>query len=99
MSQRKTTKNFLITILCFFAIGACVSPVQQGNSLKIATSSGLSQGNLNKNIISWEDIPYAQPPVGNLRWRAPRPFEDQDRTIFARDNNGCLQEPSIYVYT
>ena len=97
MNQRLATKNFLITILCFFAIGACVSTVQQGNSLKIATSSGLSQGTLKKNIISWEDIPYAIPPVGDLRWKAPRPLVSPELNIEPQEGNGCLQEASIYA--
>jgi len=97
MNQRLATKNFLITILCLFTIGACVSPVQQGNSLKIATSSGLSQGTLNKNIISWEDIPYAIPPEGDLRWKAPRPLISPESNIEPQEGNGCLQEASIYA--
>ena len=97
MNQRLATKNFLITILCFFAMGACVSTVQQGNSLKIATSSGLSQGTLNKNIISWEDIPYAIPPEGDLRWKAPRPLVSPELNIEPQEGNGCLQEASIYA--
>ena len=97
MNQRLATKNFLITILCLFVIGACVSPVQQGNSLKIATSSGLSQGTLKKNIISWEDIPYAIPPVGDLRWKAPRPLVSPELNIKPQEGNGCLQEASIYA--
>ena len=97
MNQRLATKNFLINILCLFAIGACVSPVQQDNSLKIATSSGLSQGTLNKNIVSWEDIPYAIPPEGDLRWKAPRPLVSPELNIEPQEGNGCLQEASIYA--
>ena len=97
MNQRLATKNFLITIFCLFFTGACVNPVQQGNSLKIATSSGLSQGTLKKNIISWEDIPYAIPPVGDLRWKAPRPLVSPELNIEPQEGNGCLQAASIYA--
>ena len=67
MNQKIIYKNFLITLLYVFALGSCMNPIQQGNVLTISTSSGVSQGTLNKNVVSWEDIPYAIPPVGDLR--------------------------------
>jgi para-nitrobenzyl esterase len=38
------------------------------------TSEGAVIGAINEatNTLSWKAIPYAQPPVGDLRWRAPR---------------------------
>ena len=42
---------------------------------KINTSSGITQGQSfaeGAGVVTWYDIPYAQPPVGELRWRAPR---------------------------
>ena len=42
-----------------------------GNNI-IKTSSGVSEGYLRNSVINWDDIPYAQPPVGDLRWKAPR---------------------------
>jgi para-nitrobenzyl esterase len=38
------------------------------------TSEGVVIGAINEatNTLSWKAIPYAQPPVGELRWRAPR---------------------------
>ena len=72
MNQRLNSKNFLITIFSIFVLWSCMSPIKEENSLTISTSSGVSQGLLSKNVITWEDIPYAIPPVGNLRWKAPR---------------------------
>ena len=43
-----------------------------GNNI-IKTSSGVSEGYLKNSVINWDDIPYAEPPVGDLRWKAPRP--------------------------
>ena len=97
MSQKLTSKNLFITSLCLFALGSCMNPIQQGNSLTISTSSGVSQGTLRKNVITWEDIPYAIPPEGDLRWKAPRPLISPELIITPKEGNGCLQEASIYA--
>ena len=97
MNQKIIYKNFLITLLCVFALGSCMNPIQKGNVLTITTSSGVSQGMLNKNVVSWEDIPYAIPPVGDLRWKAPRALISPELNIQPQDGNGCLQEASIYA--
>ena len=97
MNHRTISKNFLITLLCLFALGSCMNPIQQGNLFTITTSSGVSQGTLNKNVVTWEDIPYAIPPVGDLRWKAPRALISPESNIQPQDGNGCLQEASIYA--
>jgi Carboxylesterase type B len=33
----------------------------------IKTESGITDGKLKNKVIYWYDIPYAQPPVGDLR--------------------------------
>ncbi len=61
--------------------------------LMIKTSSGEVIGKRNNNVIIYEDIPYAKPPVGNLRWKAPRAIISNDR-IISKDDNFCVQRPS-----
>lgn len=39
----------------------------------VITSTGAVSGRLDGDVFSWLGIPYAQPPVGALRWRAPEP--------------------------
>jgi para-nitrobenzyl esterase len=39
----------------------------------VKIDSGLVAGD-NGDIASWKGIPYAQPPVGDLRWRPPQPI-------------------------
>jgi para-nitrobenzyl esterase len=47
-------------------------------------------------IVEWLDIPYAQPPVAELRWRAPRPLAATDDLIVSPDITACVQEASDY---
>ena len=51
------------------AINSNAFPVQ------ITTANGTIEGefDIKTNIQSFKGIPFAQPPVGNLRWKAPQP--------------------------
>src|ERR1700710_1340817 len=42
---------------------------------QVKTVNGMVQGTFNAetNIASYKGIPYAQPPVGDLRWKEPQP--------------------------
>ena len=46
----------------------------------VTVGSGLVQGVLNRvtQVTAFKGIPYAAPPVGDLRWREPQPVEKWD---------------------
>ena len=44
----------------------------QAASAPVATQSGQVQGTDQDGLTSWLGIPFAAPPVGDLRWRAPQ---------------------------
>ena len=64
---------------------------------QVNTSSGITSPEKLKNGLRWNDIPYALPPVGELRWKAPRAFENRQAIILDQENNGCVQEASVYA--
>jgi para-nitrobenzyl esterase len=83
---------FLILVTAIFLTPSVV----YGDDKHIQTSSGIINGHIKNGVINWDDIPYAQPPIGDLRWRAPRKLENSEhlKIIKPKDNNFCVQEPS-----
>ncbi|MGW7418249.1 carboxylesterase/lipase family protein [Streptomyces sp. NPDC054863] len=41
--------------------------------LVVQTTSGAVRGTVRRACRAWLGVPFAQPPVGGLKWRAPRP--------------------------
>jgi para-nitrobenzyl esterase len=103
--------KLILTITSFLLLAACglISPEQPiSESLpqyKIQTASGITQGRLDASadkqvgaaVVSWFDIPYAQAPVGDLRWRAPRALIAPQQLIAEREDTACVQQTSSYA--
>lgn len=47
-------------------------------ALVVVTESGAVRGLRDQGVVSWRGIPYAAPPTGRRRWRAPQPPEPWD---------------------
>ena len=80
-------KHILLLYLIFFKINIY-------SDFVVYTTSGYSDGHLSKGLVYWDDIPYAKPPVDDLRWKAPRSFENPDMQISPKENNFCIQKTS-----
>lgn len=64
---------------------------------RVSTSTGIVQGqSSDQALVSWFDIPFAQPPVDDLRWKAPRTLNSPEQIIVARETKGCVQVASRY---
>ena len=63
----------------------------------VPTHSGLVRGERVGGGFAFKGLPYAAPPTGRLRWRAPRPAVPwhgvRDATTFAPS---CLQKPNLF---
>ena len=59
----------------------------------ISTSSGSIAGFEMHKVMNWHDIPYAKPPIGDLRWKAPQLILESNKKIIAQEGNFCIQEP------
>jgi para-nitrobenzyl esterase len=61
---------------------------------EVRLDGGVVAGAVADGVVSWKGVPYAAPPVGERRWKAPQPIEPwtgvRPATHYAND---CMQEP------
>jgi para-nitrobenzyl esterase len=96
----RTKQQFTLSIL-FAAVIFCAMPLvvhAQEHSPLVFTFSGPVRGSVTSaGLHEFLGIPYAAPPVGNLRWRPPIAhapwFQPLEATNFA---NHCPQPPSPF---
>ena len=61
----------------------------------VKTKSGKIQGYFNRGVIKFKGIPYAAPPIGNLRFKPPLPVEPWDNICDGTNYSPvCPQPPS-----
>ena len=83
----KMIKKFKLIIFLVFSFS-----INADNS--VSTSSGIAEAKLEKRVLIWSDIPYAQAPIGDLRWKAPRAIINANANIQPKENNFCIQKTS-----
>ena len=89
--------TFSFTLL--LATHCLASPTANApNSLSVQLTSGnfLGANNAATGIDSWLGVPFAQPPVGSLRFKAPVAITRPSRTVknATQFGNACPQLPS-----
>ncbi|KAF2764992.1 carboxylesterase [Teratosphaeria nubilosa] len=96
----------LATCLALFsALSVCSPSNREASRLSISTTSGQVNGFVNStapNVRQWLGVPYAEPPLGPLRFASPKPKTRSSRplntTAFAPS---CMQQysNSSTIYT
>ena len=68
----------LVFALSFFAEQGISQQLIDTAAPRIKVNNGTLEGINESGIFSFKGIPYAQPPVGNLRWKEPMPAKNWD---------------------
>ncbi len=92
--MKSRTNSFLTGILALGMLlaSACAWASEPVDEVKL--DSGRLKGAVSKGVVSFKGSPFAAPPVGDLRWKAPQAVKPwtgvRPATAFAPD---CLQVP------
>jgi len=85
--------RFHLPLLAVALASAACSPVMAKDPVA-RTQDGQVSGSVEDGVVSWKGIPFAAPPVGELRWRAPQPAAPwqgvKPATAYGHD---CMQKP------
>jgi para-nitrobenzyl esterase len=86
-----------MTLACLALAGAAIARPADGP--RVQTTNGPVRGFIAEGIAQYLGIPYAAPPVGDLRWRPPQPAAawqgERDATKFAPT---CAQITELGVF-
>ncbi|MDA9371565.1 carboxylesterase family protein [Porticoccaceae bacterium] len=87
------TWQIRVAALTAIVLAGCTALVDNNSQTKIQANGETLIGNTEDGIAVFRGIPFAQPPVDDLRWRAPRPAiprsGEQQATKFAA---ACIQD-------
>jgi para-nitrobenzyl esterase len=92
---KNRTALYALAIFLYATVAAAAQKPPQLRPVQI--DSGKLQGVLTTDlkVIAYKGIPYAAPPIGELRWRPPQPVSRWKGVLFARDfGPHCIQSGS-----
>jgi para-nitrobenzyl esterase len=77
------------------ALAACLAVLPiTALAQTISTDAGAVAGAAEEGVESWKGIPFAAPPLGPLRWRAPQPVRPWAGVLEATQyGHDCMQKP------
>ncbi|AXE20399.1 carboxylesterase family protein [Runella rosea] len=70
-------KGYLLGVLCLLS-GAVLAQGNNSFAVQATVENGIIEGNYDTKtgIQTYFGVPFAKPPVGNLRWKAPQPVDN-----------------------
>jgi para-nitrobenzyl esterase len=87
-----TSTLWLLTIVVSLF---CIAKPALSELKPVLTEAGAFRGVTQGDVEAWLAIPYAEPPVGNLRWRAPRSPKPWDGIRDAGKAGPSCMQPEV----
>jgi para-nitrobenzyl esterase len=89
--HRLSSRSFVASVL---ALSFFTTAAHAANPLQVKTDNGVVEGTLTSKdqVRAFKGIPFAAPPIGNLRWQPPQPAANWKGVRPAKDfGSHCIQ--------
>jgi para-nitrobenzyl esterase len=90
-----STLNLAIVAAAVLLHGVDAARAQAEQHLFVTTAQGQVYGLVQAGVASFKGIPYAAPPIGDLRWRPPQPAASRSEILLAGDYGPPCLQPSM----
>ena len=67
------------------------------HTVRVSTANGVVEGFALDGVNRWRSIPYARPPVGPLRFRAPQPAQAWSGVLPCHSFGSCAPQQRRYT--
>ena len=83
-------------IACVAVFGSCTLQKETAVTLEVKTQYGVLQGFEEDGVKKFLGVPFAQAPVGELRWKAPQPVQAWEGVRSAKQFGDDPMQPNIF---
>ena len=88
---------FAMLAIAFVAVlVGCTQSKETAVALEVKTQYGVLQGFEEDGVKKFLGVPFAQPPVGELRWKAPQPVQNWEGVRQAKQFGDDPMQPNIF---
>ncbi len=93
--MHKTIRTLAMLVLAGLAVISCCSK-PKAVTLQVKTQNGVVEGFEQDGVKKFLGIPFAQAPVGELRWKAPQPVQNWKGVRDAKEFGDDPMQPNVF---
>ncbi len=86
----------MLVIACIAVLFSCTQQKGTTVTLEVKTQYGVLQGFEEDGVKKFLGVPFAQAPVGELRWKAPQPVQGWEGVRSAKQFSDDPMQPNIF---
>ena len=91
--------KYIVIICCLFFCLSVVAATSETSSVQIGKTKYIGIYVTDNNQFIFRGIPYAKPPIGELRWKSPVPLSTDPNVINAQSfKPACMQDEYTTVW-